>query len=92
MAKTARKLKTKKHLQTKKYRGGIRILNEDPWTAFDYFIRNSTFSMFSTRGTECKIVLARLNDGADSPYRTNFLLEDCRDVREVGEPGRRICN
>ena len=22
----------------------------------------------------------------------NFLLEDCRDVREVGEPDRRICN
>jgi tRNA A-37 threonylcarbamoyl transferase component Bud32 len=57
--------------KTRRIRGGIRIMtNYDPSTAFDFFIKNATFSLFSTRGSNCTIVLAKLNPDIESPYRT----------------------
>ena len=63
----------KTHRKTRKIIGGISIIkNYDPPTAFDFFIKNATFSVFSTRGTNCTIVLAKLNPYVESPYRTDI--------------------
>ncbi len=57
--------------RTRKTKGGIRIIKSyDAPTAFDFFIKNATFSIFSTRGSNCTIVLAKLNPNVESPYRT----------------------
>ena len=58
------------HNKTRKLKGGIHIIKHfTPSTAFEHFIVNSTFSIFSTRGTASVIIRAKLRDGIASPYR-----------------------
>jgi hypothetical protein len=58
------------HNKTRK-KGGIHIIRHfTPLTAINHFINNSTFSVFSTRGTTSIIVLATLHNGTISPYKT----------------------
>jgi hypothetical protein len=57
--------------KTRKYKGGIHIKKDfTPSSAFNYFINNSRFSIFSTRGSTSTIILAKLNDGIISPYKS----------------------
>jgi hypothetical protein len=71
------KMKTKKRKDVKKttqknkraQRGGIRIVKSvSPLEAFKYFIENSTFSYYK-RGFFGVLVLAKLKEGVQSPYR-----------------------
>ena len=58
------------HNKTRK-KGAIHIINHfTPLTAINHFINNSTFSVFSTRGNTSIIILATLNLGMVSPYKT----------------------
>jgi serine/threonine protein kinase len=68
---STKKYKYHHNNQTVKLNGGIRITSSfTPQTAINYFINNSTFSVFSTRGTTSIIILATLNNGIVSPYKT----------------------
>ena len=67
-------MKTKKRTNSKgknrkTQKAGIRIVNGiSPDKAFKFFIENSTFSYYN-RGFFGILVLAKLNDGLESPYR-----------------------
>lgn len=65
---------SKKHniiLNKTRKKGGIHIIRHfTPLTAINHFINNSTFSVFSTRGTTSIIILATLKPDIVSPYRT----------------------
>jgi tRNA A-37 threonylcarbamoyl transferase component Bud32 len=62
---------TNRHNKTRKLNGGIRITPSfTPQTAINHFVNNSTFSVFSTRGTTSTILVATLKEGIISPYRT----------------------
>ena len=57
--------------RTRKMRGGVHIIKHfTPVTAFNYFIKHSSLSLFSTNGTASVTILARLNDNIQSPYKT----------------------
>jgi len=66
MKKTKRKINKKKN---KTQKAGIRILNGVSQNeAFKYFIENSTFTYYN-RGFFGILILAKLKDGVQSPYR-----------------------
>jgi len=56
--------------KTIKTKGGVRFIESFTQdTAIQYFIKNSTFSVFSRSNIYGIMVLGKLNSGADSPYR-----------------------
>jgi serine/threonine protein kinase len=69
---------------TRKMRGGVHIIKQfTPRTAFNYFIRHASLSLFSTRGTASITILAKLNDNIQSPYKTIRSNEFNTPVRQL---------
>lgn len=57
--------------KTMKKNGGIILTTGyTQESAFEHFINNCKFSIFSTSGSACSIILASLNQDIQSPYRT----------------------
>lgn len=75
MTKTNKKITKKKidkhRITRRRLSGGVRIRHPyNAITAINYFIRNSSFSIFSKNGVSCVIIQATLNsDPNNSPYR-----------------------
>jgi serine/threonine protein kinase len=69
---------------TRKIRGGVHIIKQfTPITAFNYFIKHASFSLFSTRGSASVVILANLNDNIPSPYKTIRSNEFNKPVRKL---------